>query len=99
MTPARLTKYLAQYRVALEVNFVRLHTRRIDQRTFDQMVFECAMASFGAFASKIWMRSPDLSSRPAAKLFKVCQSFAKTVAKSIDLSVLWHFPDEFILPE
>ena len=46
---------------------------------------------------KVWSRSPDLSSRPAMKLFKVCQSFAKTVAKSVDLFVLWHFPDDVLI--
>lgn len=99
LTPGRLTKYLASYRISLEVNLVRIHTRRIDQRTFDQIVFDSVMASFGSFVDKIWSRSPDLSSRPATRLFAVCQSFAKAMAKTYDVSILWHFPDEYMMPD
>jgi len=98
LTPAKLAKYLASYRINLEVLMVRLHTRTLDQRTFDGLVFDCAMNSFGTFIEKVQKRSRDLKSRGAEKLFKVCQSFASMLAQSLDVKVFWHRPDEYLMP-
>jgi len=98
LTPTKLAKYLASFRINLEVLLVRLHTRTLDQRTFDAHIFDCAMNSFGTFIQKVQKRSHDLTSRGADKFFMMCQSFAANLAKTLDVTIFWHRPEEYLMP-
>lgn len=98
LTVSQLTKYWASFRNWMELVLVPRHHYKVDQRTFDAGVFTAVNVSFGQFAEKVLSMPHSDGERAARMMFRVGQGFAKSLARSFDVSVLWHFPNEFMEP-
>jgi len=94
VTLARLVRYLAAFQSNFEIEAVRRHSRKVDQRTFDSLVFCSARHSFGSFIEHTRKNSTGLM-----MLLSVCQGLAETIAQDVGVSVLWHQPGVFIKPD
>lgn len=99
LTRSRLARYIAGFRSNMEMDIVRRHTRTMDQRVFDYIVYCWVVNSFGVYVEKIHKDSPKMKCSAAKQLFMLCQKIAKDLAEEFDVKVVWHMPDRFITPE
>jgi len=99
LKPSRLARYIASFRNNIVLELVRRHTRTLDQRILDYFIFMFAMESFGKFADTLYKRNPNWNSIAAKKMFKICQGIAKAEMQALDVTVLWHKPDSFMMPD
>lgn len=98
ITIVRLARYWAAFRNSLEVYLVRKHRCKIDQRYFDTMVYLAMCNSFFQWWDRVCRLRKDKKEAAYRMLCYISQGFAKAVAASIEVSVLWHKPDLFIEP-
>lgn len=99
LTPARLARYVAAFRSNISMEILRRHTRTMDQRLLDWLVFTWASPSFGKFTEKLRTKSPSLKSMAANKLFKRCQGIARSVMQECDVKLVWVKQEAFLTPE
>jgi len=97
MTAPRLARYWAAFRNMLEVNFVRKHGQRVDQRILDLQVFVAINSSFFKFAEKLTtMPDQDKAETAERMMYYVGQGFGKAIAMRLGLVVTWVQPDIFL---
>lgn len=97
MTTSRLARYWAAFRGTMETHLIRRCQDKLDQRLFDVHVFVAVNSSFFRFSD--WLeRMPDQPRAEAAcrMMYYVGQGFAKAIASSLGVSVLWVQPGIFI---
>lgn len=98
LTRARLSRYWAAFRNTMELAIVRMHTRKMDQRTFDGYVFMAVHCSFFKFAEKVNSLPQPTAERAVKLMLRSGQDFAKSMAEKFAVGVLWHKPNSFIEP-
>jgi len=97
MTTSRLARYWAAFRSTMETHLIRRCQDKLDQRLFDVHVFVAVNSSFFRFSD--WLeRMPDQSRAESAcrMMYYVGQGFAKAIASSLGVSILWVQPGIFI---
>jgi len=94
----RLTRYWAAFRNYMELSIIPRHKGVLDQRVFDGCIYMAVNNSFGQFAEKVMQMPSSRGERAARMMFKAGQDFAKILAKTFEVGVLWHFPDQFMEP-
>jgi len=99
LTPARLARYFAAFRSNISMELVRRHTRTVDQRLLDWLIFTWAIPSFGKFTETLKKKSPFMKSIAATKLFRRCQGIARTVMEEFDVKMSWVKQGDFLTPE
>jgi len=81
------------------MELVRRHTRTVDQRLLDWLIFTWAIPSFGKFTETLKKKSPFMKSIAATKLFRRCQGIARTVMEEFDVNMSWVKQGDFLTPE
>lgn len=99
ITTARLARYWAAFRNALEVYLVRKVGGKVDQRIFDAYVYLAVSGSFFKFTEVVCRLSQAKAEAAFRMMYYIGQGFAKEVATSLRVSVLWHKPNIFLQPE
>lgn len=99
LTLARLTRYFVAFHTNLDLRLVMRASRRLDQRTFDEMVFWAVAHSFGSYFEMARKGSPTLTSPMSLHLFQTCQSFAAELGERFEVSVLWVQGGRFLTPD
>jgi len=99
ITEEKLARYWAAYRAQLECYLVRKRGYKVDQRIFDCIVFLALNGSFFDFWSAVKKKSKFRQQAAYEMMCYISQGFAKTIAASLEVDVLWLRPHLFLEPE
>lgn len=98
LLPEKLARLFAVFRNGIELSLVEFHRKVFDQPEFATLVFEVAHMVFDSVFSRIAALPVSERHKASRSIYEVLQRFATLLASELEVKVLWHKSDVFMVP-